>query len=256
MRKTFVRSPNSLRHFPPEAIKQYNRTDARGRYREKDFAWITTSTNERQRYLIQCPDGSYVQPRPGYLFRFIRERFAAALADDLVVFKPTSTSPLVDEKGARAPWNIYIKKYLDNGLGAPSSLIPKSLVGISNRGTAEIKRLFGDRVFNNAKPTSYLRYLLAIGLGGARDDNTIVLDFFAGSCSTAHAVLAMNANDGGTRRFIMVQNAAPTPPNSVARQLGFATIADVGTARIQRVMDELTQEGHKSNRITYLKILE
>lgn len=70
--------PKLYAPLSPEAIKQYNRKDTRGRYREKDFAWITTSTNERQRYLIQCPDGTFVQPREGYLFRFVRTRFEQA----------------------------------------------------------------------------------------------------------------------------------------------------------------------------------
>ena len=220
-----------------EAVRQYRQSDAKGIYREKDFAWVTKSNNENQRYLIECPDGTLVQPRRGYLFRYVRERFEQALADDLVVFKATKTSPLIDEQGKRAKWNIYIKKYLGDAKGAPSSLVPKSVVGISNSGTSEIKRLFGAGIFNNPKPTKYLRYLLEIGLNPEEDG--IVLDFFAGSCSMAHAVLAMNHEAGGNRCFVMVQSAAETPTGSLARQAGYATISALGRERIRRVLAEL-----------------
>ena len=228
-----------------EAIQQYRQQDAKGLYREKDFAWITKSDNDNQRYQIACPDGTVVQPRPGYLFRYVRERFEEALADDLVVFKATKTSPLIDASGKQAKWNIYIKKHLGDAKGAPSSLVPKSLVGISNSGTREIKRLFGKTLFNNPKPTKYLRYFLEIALGDIHLEQEdpaqeeIVLDFFAGSCSTAHAVLAMNHEDGGNRRFIMVQAAEETPTNSLAREAGYDTISALGIERIRRVLAEL-----------------
>lgn len=218
-----------------EAIDHYNREDTHGRYREKDFAWVTKSDNPNQRYLIECPDGSFVQPRPTYLFRYVRKRFDEALAADMVVFKETKRSPLIDEKGQQSRWNIYIKKYLGDATGAPSSLVPKSLVGISTGGTRELKRLFGSTIFNNVKPTQYLQYFLKIGLGP--DD--LVLDFFAGTCSTAHAVLNLNCEDGGNRRFVMVQQAEVTPDDSLARQAGFKTIAEIGKERIRRVLAEI-----------------
>lgn len=226
----------------PEAVQQYNRRDARGPYREKDFAWVTSASNPNQDYLIACPDGSQVRPAPGYQFRFVRERFQEALADDLVVFKRTGTSPLVDEHGNRARWNIYIKKYLDDGTGAPSSMVPKSLVGISNVGTAEVKDLFGARVFDNPKSTQYLNYFLQLGMGS----EDTVLDFFAGSCSTAHAVMKLNAEDGGQRRFIVVQLPEPTPAGSVAADQGFATISEIGKERIRRSIKSIRAAGPQS----------
>ena len=223
-------------HVPlsPEAIAHYTRADARGRYREKDFAWRNRSDNPNQKYLIQCPDGQLVQPPPGYLFRFVKATFAEALAQERVVFKKSKTTPLVDETGRQARWNIYIKKYLENGTGAPSSLLPKSLVGISNAGTAELKAIFGSVVFNNPKPTTYLNYLLDIGT--ARDTEDIVLDFFAGTGSTGHAVLKKNGQDGGNRRFILVQL-----PQLISHPQ-FSTIAEIGKERIRRVIQRMQEE--------------
>ena len=70
----------------------------------------------------------------------------------------------------------------------------------------------------------------------------IIIDFFAGSCSTAQAVLELNREDGGNRRFIMVQLPEPTPAGSTARQQGFETIADIGKERIRRVAAKLHDE--------------
>lgn len=215
----------------PEAVAHYTRQDEQGRYREKDFAWRNRSDNPNQKYRIECPDGQWVQPPPGYLFRFVKATFEEALAQGQVVFKRSKTTPLVDETGQRARWNIYIKKYLEDGTGAPSSLLPKSLVGISNAGTAELKAIFGTVLFNNPKPTAYLSYLLDIGT--ARDTQDIVLDFFAGTGSTGHAVFKKNQQDGGNRRFILVQRPeALTHPT-------FTTIAELGKERLRRVIQQM-----------------
>ncbi len=245
--------PRLFAPLSQEAVKQYNRTDARGRYREKDFAWVTQSNNENQRYLIECPDGSFVQPRPGYLFRYVSARFEEALQRDMVVFKQTETSPLLDQDGQRARWNIYIKKYLGDATGAPSSLTPKSVVGLYNSGSNEIKELFGAMLFNNPKPTAYLRYFLEIAVGKDAADNEIVLDFFAGSCSMGHAVLAHGLDDGKRRRFIMVQQPEPTPATSLARRHGFNTIAELGQERIRRVLRKLELADSEGFRVYRVK---
>ncbi|MEZ4657258.1 MAG: site-specific DNA-methyltransferase [Caldilineaceae bacterium] len=256
--RTLARVPQLFAPLSQEAVKQYNRRDARGRYREKDFAWVTRSANANQRYLIECPDGSFVQPQPGYLFRYVRSRFEEALRADLVIFKRTKTSPLIDQNGKQARWNIYIKKYLGDATGAPASLTPKSVVGLYNSGSNEIKELFGAMLFNNPKPTAYLRYFLEMAVGKnstdrAAADAEIVLDFFAGSCSTAHAVLAHSQEDGRRRRFIMVQQPEPTPPTSLARQHGFGTIAELGKERIRRVLRKLALEHSEGFRVYKLE---
>jgi adenine-specific DNA-methyltransferase len=219
----------------PEAVAQYKRQDDQGPYREKDFAWRNRSDNQKQKYLVQCPDGQLVQPPPGYIFRFVKATFDDALAQGLVVFKPSNTTPLVDETGQRARWNIYIKKYLADGTGAPSSLLPKSLVGISNAGTEELKELFGAVLFNNPKPTTFLDYLLEVGT--THDTADIVLDFFAGAGSTGHAVFKKNRQDGGNRRFILVQLPEPT------NHPHFATIAEIGKERLRRASRQMKAEG-------------
>jgi len=109
----------------------------------------------------------------------------------------------------------------------------------NEKGSEEIIKLLGAPVFDNPKPVGLLQWLVkAMQL----EDKDIVLDFFAGSCTTAHAVLQQNREDGGRRRFIMVQLPEPTPPDSEARKAGFATIADIGKERIRRVIAKMQAE--------------
>ncbi len=123
----------------------------------------------------------------------------------------------------------YSKK-LETSALAPTTLIPREAAGDVLAGNAEIKGLFGKPVFNHPKPTSLLKYL--INSVTSEDKNAIILDFFAGSSSTAHAVMALNKEDFGSRKFIMIQIPEPTPADSTARELGFETIADLSSERI------------------------
>lgn len=222
-----------------EAIKQYNKKDYRGRYREKDFVFKNSSTNINQKYIIQCPDGQKVRPKDGYIYRFIFNTFKRALKDDMVVFKQTSNGPLVDEKGNQARWNIYIKKYLGDATGAPSTLIPKEMANIYNAGTRCVQDLFeGYRVFENIKPTDLISYILQI----VSNHNDIILDFFSGSATTAHAVMKLNAEDGGNRKYIMVQLPEPTDKKSEAYKAGYKNICEIGKERIRRAGKKIKEE--------------
>ncbi|ROH83956.1 site-specific DNA-methyltransferase [Lonsdalea populi] len=103
----------------------------------------------------------------------------------------------------------------------------------------EFNALFdGKRVFENPKPMGDLRRLIAYTT--SKDD--IILDFFAGSATTAHAVMQLNAEDNGKRRFIMVQLPEPTPEASEARKAGFATIADISRKRIELAGEKIKSD--------------
>lgn len=125
----------------------------------------------------------------------------------------------------------YSRKIATSAL-APTTLIPREQAGDVLAGNAEIRGLFGEPVFNHPKPTTLLKYL--INSATSDDPNAIVLDFFAGSGSTAHAVMALNAAAGGGRRFIAVQLPEPVPMDSVAAVSGFSTIAEISRERIRR----------------------
>ena len=97
-------------------------------------------------------------------------------------------------------------------------------------GTAEIEDLFGDgKMFSFPKPSILIQHVLSCG-----DKDDLIVDFFAGSCSTAHAVMNLNAKDGGTRRHIMVQLPQDCEETSEAFTAGFKTIAEIAKERIRR----------------------
>ncbi len=104
--------------------------------------------------------------------------------------------------------------------------------GTTDEGGTEIKELFGSAVFDTAKPTKLIRRMLGIATSPSSSD--IVLDFFAGSCSTAVAVMKENATDGGQRRSISIQIAEPCVEGSIARSSGFDTISEISMERIRR----------------------
>jgi adenine-specific DNA-methyltransferase len=213
------------------AVRLYNKKDDKGIYREKDFVFKNRSTNANQKYYIICPDGQRVKPKDGYIYRFIRKTFEDALRNNTVIFKKTANGPLVDENGKQAGWNIYIKKYLGDATGAPSTLIPKEMVSIYNAGTRCLQDLFdGKRVFENSKPVNLITYF---GKFLTKKDS-IIMDFFSGSATTAHAVMQLNYEDNGNRRYIMVQIPEECNEKSTASQMGYKNICEIGKERIRR----------------------
>ncbi len=135
-----------------------------------------------------------------------------------------------------------LKKFLSevsDGL-VPVDIWPHKETGTTDEGSKELEALLGHRVFDNPKPSRLIRRMLA--LGTAPEDGDVVLDFFAGSCTTADAVVRLNREDGGNRRFVMIQLPEPTPKDSAARKAGYATIAEIGKERIRRVAKELASE--------------
>ena len=243
-----------------DAIKMYTQKDEKGLYRDKDFVFKNKSTNNNQKYGIECPDGEVVYPKDGYIYRFIRPKFDEALQENMVTFKKTNTGPLVTADGKQAHWNIYIRKYLGEAMGAPSTLIPKEMMSIYNVGTQCVQDLFdGVRVFENVKPVDVITYLVNM-LSSTGDT---ILDFFSGSATTAHAVMQLNAEDGGHRKFIMVQLPEKTDEKSEAYKAGYKNICEIGKERIRRagkkMKENLEQNGidiqylHKESKNAPLK---
>jgi adenine-specific DNA-methyltransferase len=109
--------------------------------------------------------------------------------------------------------------------------------GHTDLANREIKELLGDKVFDTPKPSS----LVVRMLEHCQDTNAVVLDFFAGSGTTAHAVLDLNKQDGGNRKFILVQLPEPTG------RTDYATIADITKERVRRVIKKLDDEDTKAN---------
>ena len=227
-----------------DAIKMYNQKDSKGLYRDKDFIFKNKSNNINQRYEIECPDGEKVHPKDGYIYRFIKESFEDALKNDMVTFKRTKTGPLLNENNQQANWNIYIKKYLGDGTGAPSTLVPKEMLSIYNVGTQCVQDLFEEkRVFENVKPVDVISYFLNMFC----DKNSTVLDFFSGSATTAHAVMERNCKNNILCNFIMVQLPEVCNKKSEAYKVGYNNICEIGEERIRRAGEKIKIEWEKEH---------
>ena len=236
--KNIEKLPMLYAPLSEEATKLYNQIDSKGRYRDKDFAWKNSSTNINQRYKITAPDGQIIVPKPGYIVRFIEERFLDELSKGNVTFKETKTGPFVTTTGEQANWNIYIKKYLGDGKGAPVSVLPRTSVGLNNDGTSEIQKMFGERVFEFPKSTKLLTYLFDI----VTEKESLVLDFFGGSGTTADAVMQLNAEDGGNRKFILCTLDEEVADKSAAKEAGYETIDQISRERIRRAAAKIQEE--------------
>ncbi|HHU46455.1 MAG TPA: site-specific DNA-methyltransferase [Bacteroidales bacterium] len=133
----------------------------------------------------------------------------------------------------------YSKIYLKDSKGA----IPNDFWGIeygtNQRASLEVEALFNKRYFDFPKPVSLIKTLINVGI---IDDNDIVLDFFAGSGTTAHAVMQLNKEDDGNRKYILVQMPEPCDEKSEAFKAGYKTIADIAKERIRRAGKKIQSE--------------
>ena len=137
-------------------------------------------------------------------------------------------------------WQAYAKQYLDTDAAKP----PETLwfhqeVGHNHSASEELKKLLGGKVFDSPKPKELITKMLK--LVTYPDSEDIILDFFAGSSTTAHAVMRLNAEDGGNRRFIMVQLPEVCDEKGEAYKAGYKNICEIGKERIRRAGEKLKE---------------
>ena len=136
----------------------------------------------------------------------------------------------IEIKKSNGNYAVFFKQ---SGFNAPKNVLR------FGSGTTEVKDLFdGVRLFDFPKGTNYIQHLASIG----SSDNDLILDFFAGSATTAHAVMQLNAQDGGQRKFIMVQLPEKCDEKSEAFKAGYKNIAEVSKERIRRAGEKIKQE--------------
>lgn len=187
------------------------------KYGEERLFKSSLEARANQRYYIKCPDGSFAIPpgetlpsklEEGLTVRPVKSdkvwkwtylTYKREKEKGNIVFKKTTKSGLVDEHGYQSKWNIYNKVWLKEQ--QEKGVVPSNLIlGFENRqSAAELKQL--QIKFDYAKPIHLLEYLFQL----ARLDSGVVLDSFAGSGTTAQAVLNMNMSDGGNRKFILIE---------------------------------------------------
>ena len=229
--------------------------ERKGEYYRDDIAFYlsTLETRPNQRYYIECPDGELVLP-PGTtrpinssdgekvlpnvgdgVWRWEHSNYF--LKKDLLVFKRSNRSPLLNQDGNQAKWNIYTKSYLKDKIEKGN--IPRDLFEnfLNRNGSEELSKL--NIPFSFPKPSKLVKYLLSIV---NIDKNSIILDFFSGSATTAHAVMQLNSEDNGNRKYIMVQLPEKCEENSEAYRNGYKTICEIGEERIRRAGAKIKEE--------------
>ena len=133
---------------------------------------------------------------------------------------------------------------------AASTDLPKQ-VGMSQDGTKQVTELFSRKIFTFPKPINLIKHLVEI----TNSPSAIILDFFSGSATTAHAVMQLNAEDGGKRKYICVQLPEQTPEGSEARKAGYSTICEIGKERIRRAGKKIKEEAEGVDLDTGFRVL-
>lgn len=172
-------------------------------------------------YTITTPSGRKVSPPKGSHWRMLEKDFWKMYEDGRILFG-------MDGNGAPAV-KLYLQDVQDGMV--PRSIWSCSEVGHTQDAKREIQALFPDEVpFDTPKPTKLIKQIAYISCA----ENDIILDFFSGSATTAHAVMKLNAEDGGHRKFIMVQLPEKTDEESEAYKAGYKNICEIGKERIRR----------------------
>jgi adenine-specific DNA-methyltransferase len=178
---------------------------------------------ENLTYPITNPNtGVQHLPPSGRHWRFSPEKFANALNEKRIIFGKSGKS--------RPQYKRFKSEALSKGTN-PFTVWTE--MGTATEATQELMKLFdGQKYFDTPKPIRFINEILKLSCDGQNDE--IALDFFSGSATTAHAVMQLNAEDGGNRRFILVQLPEVCAADSEAAKAGYATIAEIGKERIRR----------------------
>lgn len=207
--------------------KRDEKFETRGGYRTHPLeAGKAMDSRPNLVYPIPAPDGTEIWPKRQWLWS--KERTYEALKNNEL-----------EITSGKEGWVVSSKQYLRDSDG---SIRPAKMLSIiddiyTQHGTNEMIQIFGNaKIFSYPKPSEFIKKLVSVMTSGNDD---IVLDFFSGSASTAHAVMSLNAEDNKHRKFIMVQLPEPCDEKSEAYKAGYKTICDIGKERIRRAGDKL-----------------
>ena len=209
--------------------------DPRGVWKPSDLSVKTYSPDSD--YPITTPSGRVVEPPAGRCWRLSRNAFRERLQDNRIWFGPNGDSvPCIKR---------FLTELKFDGM-APTSIMFYKEVGHSQEGAKELVSLFdGKGYFDGPKPTKLLQRLITLANLSTGD---IVLDFFSGSASTAHAMFLQELGKDERYQFILVQLPEPCDPKRDAYKDGYETLCDIGEGRIRRAGDKIKTELEESNR--------
>ena len=220
-----------------ELIAAYNKQDEkfayRGGYTTQPLASTSKGARANLMYTIEH-QGEFIAPPKGGRWIWSKEKFDAAYKKNEIVINKTADGH-----------SVRFKQYLKDEDGNMRKGTQLSMITnvFNQQGTKEFAALMGDkRIFDFPKPTDLLMQLFKLEVNGESNKDAIILDFFSGSASSAHAIMNMNASDGGERKFIMVQLPEICGEDSYARKNGYSTIAEVGKERIRRAGKKIKED--------------
>jgi len=227
-----IEAPLSEEQIAAYTLKDEN-YPMRGGYVTQPLA--TSSKGERSNlmYVIHH-EGAQIRPKRGTRWIWSEEKFLEAYKKGQIVINSSG-----------AGYSVRFKQYLKDEKGKIRNGKPLSIhTGVFNQdGTDELAVLFGQKgVFDFPKPTNLLKFFFSFIVNDESDRECIVLDFFAGSSTTADAVMQLNALDGGNRKWVCVQIDQVCPDGSEAQKLGYKTIAEVSKERIRRAGSKIKAE--------------
>ena len=182
----------------------------------------------KQIYEITGPTGKKFLPPSGYCWRFTKEKFEQMRADNRIWFG-------FDGNNSPVP-KLFLSEVQDGV--TPMTLWTFEEAGHNQIATREVRELFDGAVFTSPKPLKYITRYLQIGM----NKNDFILDFFSGSATTAHAVMQLNAEDCGNRKYIMVQLPEKCDEKSEAFKAGYGNICEIGKERIRRAGKKIKEE--------------
>ena len=215
----------------------------RGAYYYDSLDRGTLGYHESLDYPVEAPDGTYVYPNgrsamqnDGWRWKWGKEKLSWGIKNGFIEVR--------ENKSKENGWGVYYKIYenVDNDGNVVKRSSPyKNLIQdvLNTHASTEAKELFGRTdYFSNPKPIKLIKHIVNLGT----NSDSIILDFFSGSATTAHAVMKLNAEDGGNRKFIMVQLPEKTDEKSEAYKAGYKNICEIGKERIRRAGKKIKEE--------------
>ena len=202
--------------------------DPRGVWKASDLS-VGPAVQENI-YTITTPSGRNVEPPAGRSWSLSRKAFRERLEDNRIWFGPNGDNVPAMKR--------FLSELRKTGI-TPMTIWKHTEVDHSQGATQKLAKLFdGKKYFDYPKPVTLIERCLQL----YSDKDSIILDFFSGSGTTAHAVMQLNAEDGGNRKFIMVQLPEETPEDSEARKAGYNTIPEIAKERIRRAGKKIKEE--------------
>ena len=237
----FAKSSNFSASVEGKERKYYETPDFAGRpWRVHDLTKQTTASERPNSYftIVNPKTGEQYPANPNRTWAITEDTFRTYYAENRIVF-PGDYDFLSIQKPVLRYWKEDDMKKAGDKFGkvAVSTKLPDN-IGMSQDGTKEITSLLGTKVFSFPKPSALIKYLIST----STEKNDLVLDFFSGSATTAHAVMQLNAEDGGHRKFIMVQFPEETDEKSEAYKAGYKNICGIGKERIRRAGTKIKEE--------------